>query len=32
VIRHPNGDGELAGIVDVAGFLPDGVASSWAIY
>jgi hypothetical protein len=32
VMRHPSGDGELAGIMDAAAFLPDGVPSSWAIY
>ena len=30
VMRHPSG--ELAGIMDAAAFLPDGVPSSWAIY
>jgi predicted enzyme related to lactoylglutathione lyase len=31
-MRDPDGEGELAGIMDAAAFLADGVPSSWAIY
>jgi predicted enzyme related to lactoylglutathione lyase len=31
-MRDPSGDGELAGIMDGAGFLPDGVPAYWSIY
>jgi len=31
-MREPDGDGELAGIMDASGFLPDGVPSHWSIY
>ena len=32
VMRDPDGDGELAGIMDASGFLPEGVPSHWTIY
>jgi uncharacterized protein len=32
VMRNPNGEGELAGILDAKGFLPEGVAPFWAVY
>jgi len=32
VMRHPSGEGELAGIMDAAAFLPEGVPSSWSVY
>jgi predicted enzyme related to lactoylglutathione lyase len=31
-MRHPDGEGELAGIMDVSRFLPDQVPSHWSIY
>ena len=31
-MRNPDADGELAGVMDAAAFLPVGVPSSWAIY
>ena len=31
-MRNPGGEGELAGIMDAAGFLPDGVPSHWSVY
>jgi uncharacterized protein len=31
-MRDPRGDGELAGIMDAAGFLPEGVPSHWAVF
>ena len=31
-MRDPSGEGDLAGIMDAAGFLPDGVASPWWVY
>ena len=31
-MRHPEGEGELAGIMDAAAFLPDGVPAHWSIY
>jgi predicted enzyme related to lactoylglutathione lyase len=31
-LRDQTGDGELAGIMDAAGFLPEGVTPHWAIY
>ena len=31
-MRNPGADGELAGVMDAAAFLPVGVPSSWAIY
>jgi uncharacterized protein len=32
VMRNPSGDGELAGVMDAAGFLPEGVPSHWSVY
>ncbi len=32
VMRHPSGDGELAGIMDAGAFLPEGAPASWSIY
>ena len=32
VMRNPDGEGELAGIMDAAGFLPEGVPAHWSIY
>jgi uncharacterized protein len=32
VMRNPSGDGELAGIMDAKGFLPEGVPSQWSVY
>jgi uncharacterized protein len=32
VMRDPRGDGELAGIMDASGFLPEGTASHWSVY
>jgi hypothetical protein len=31
-MRDPDGEGELAGIMDAASFLPEGVPSHWSIY
>ena len=31
-MRDPNGEGELAGIMDSSAFLPAGMPASWAIY
>jgi hypothetical protein len=31
-MRDPGGDGELAGIMDASGFLPDGVSAQWSVY
>jgi predicted enzyme related to lactoylglutathione lyase len=31
-MRDPGGGGELAGIMDAAGFLPEGVAAHWSVY
>jgi len=31
-MRNPSGEGELAGIMDAAGFLPEGVPSHWSVY
>jgi predicted enzyme related to lactoylglutathione lyase len=31
-MRDPRGEGELAGIMDASGFLPEGVPSHWSIY
>lgn len=31
-MRHPNGDSDLAGIMDAGAFLPDGVPAHWSIY
>jgi predicted enzyme related to lactoylglutathione lyase len=32
VLRDPSGQGQLAGIMDAAGFLPEGVPAKWSIY
>ncbi len=32
VMRHPSGDGELAGIMDAGAFLPEGRPSHWSVY
>jgi predicted enzyme related to lactoylglutathione lyase len=32
VMRNPTGEGELAGIMDARGFLPEGVPSHWSVY
>jgi predicted enzyme related to lactoylglutathione lyase len=32
VMRDPDGDGELAGIMDASAFLPAGVPAHWSIY
>jgi len=31
-MRDPDGQGELAGIMDAAGFLPEGAGSHWSVY
>ncbi len=31
-MSNPTGEGELAGIMDAKGFLPEGAASHWAVY
>jgi uncharacterized protein len=31
-MRDPRGAGELAGVMDASGFLPDGVPSHWSVY
>ena len=31
-MRDPGGEGELAGIMDAAGFLPEGVPAHWSVY
>jgi predicted enzyme related to lactoylglutathione lyase len=31
-MRNPDGEGELAGVMDAAGFLPEGVPAHWSIY
>jgi predicted enzyme related to lactoylglutathione lyase len=31
-MRDPDGEGELAGIMDAASFLPEGVAAQWSVY
>jgi predicted enzyme related to lactoylglutathione lyase len=31
-MRDPRGEGELAGIMDAAAFLPDGVPAHWSVY
>jgi hypothetical protein len=31
-MRNPSGEGELAGIMDASGFLPEGVPSHWSVY
>jgi predicted enzyme related to lactoylglutathione lyase len=32
VMSDPGGEGELAGIMDASGFLPDGVPAYWSVY
>jgi hypothetical protein len=32
VMRHPSGEGELAGIMDASGFLPEGEPGGWSVY
>ncbi len=32
VMRNPDGEGELAGIMDASAFLPEGVSAHWTIY
>jgi uncharacterized protein len=32
VMRDPSGEGELAGIMDGSGFLPEGTPSRWSVY
>jgi len=32
VMRNPSGEGELAGIMDAAAFLPEGVPAHWSVY
>ncbi|HEY5025963.1 MAG TPA: VOC family protein [Acidimicrobiales bacterium] len=32
VMRNPDGEDELAGIMDAASFLPEGVPSHWSVY
>ena len=32
VMRDPSGDGELAGIMDAAGFLPPDQGARWSVY
>jgi hypothetical protein len=32
VVRDPSGEGELAGVMDSSGFLPEGVAPHWTVY
>jgi hypothetical protein len=31
-MRNPDGEGELAGIMDASSFLPEGATSRWSIY
>ncbi len=31
-MRNPDGEGELAGVMDASGFLPEGVPSHWSVY
>jgi predicted enzyme related to lactoylglutathione lyase len=31
-MKDPGGEGELAGIMDASGFLPEGVAANWSIF
>jgi len=31
-MKNPDGEGELAGIMDASSFLPDGVAGYWTVY
>ena len=32
VMLNPNGEGELAGIMDASSFLPEGTPDYWAVY
>ena len=32
VVKNPDAEGELAGIMDAAAFLPEGVPAHWSIY
>jgi predicted enzyme related to lactoylglutathione lyase len=32
VMRDPRGEGELAGIMDAAAFIPEGVPAHWSVY
>ncbi|MGO8876642.1 MAG: VOC family protein [Acidimicrobiales bacterium] len=32
MMRDPNGEGEFAGIMDAASFLPEGVPAHWSVY
>jgi len=32
VVKNPDADGELAGIMDAAAFLPEGVPAHWSVY
>jgi len=32
VMRNPDAEGELAGIMDASGFLPEGVPAHWSVY
>jgi len=32
VMRNPGAEGELAGIMDASGFLPEGVPAHWSVY
>jgi uncharacterized protein len=32
VMKNPDAEGELAGIMDAAGFLPEGVPADWSVY
>jgi predicted enzyme related to lactoylglutathione lyase len=32
VLKNPDADGELAGIMDASAFLPEGVAADWSVY
>jgi hypothetical protein len=32
IMRNPEGEGELAGIMDAASSLPEGVGSHWSVY
>ena len=31
-VRNADGEGEVAGIMDASGFLPEGVPSNWSVY
>jgi predicted enzyme related to lactoylglutathione lyase len=32
VLKNPDAEGELAGIMDAAAFLPEGVSADWSVY